>query len=154
MSEFDKTHDEPLFMAMNDEGESIVSSVKQARATLGHFATAFSKPQFRKAYFLVKTRFEDQDEPGEFVHIWLLVNDVLGDLLFCSTFEVPEGFGGLEEGQSYVLAEDRIEDWMINEDGRLFGGLSIRLQREALPETDREDFDRHAGISEYVDEMP
>jgi len=154
MGAFDQHDGEPLFMAMSDDNEALVLSVEEARTTLCHFKAAFSKPKFSSAYFLMKARFEDSSEAAHFAHIWLQVNDILEDLLFCSTFEVPENFGGLESNQSYVLEEDRVEDWMINDNGRLYGGFSVRLQRKALPDADKSEFDRYTGVSEYVEEMP
>lgn len=75
-------------------------------------------------------------------------------LVFCSVFEAPEGFGGLRAGQSFVLGRDDVEDWMINDDGKLYGGFSIRLQRDLIPVEERESFDRYTGIHEYREEMP
>jgi uncharacterized protein YegJ (DUF2314 family) len=171
MSAFDERHDAPLFMAMSDDDEALVSSVEKAKETLPHFKTAFSKPRYKAAYFMVKSRFVNRDEAGEeailwqahfagqydaqeTTHIWLAVNDVLGELLFCSTFESPENSIGLHERASFVLQDGNVEDWLINDGGRLYGGFSIRLMRYAVAEKDRDSFDRYAGISEYMDSMP
>jgi len=171
MGAFDKKQEEPLFVAMRDDNAALVDAVKKAKETLPYFRKAFSKPQYRRACFLAKALFVDTGQAGKgavvwkthfaddysrrpTAHIWLRVNDVLEDLLFCSTFEAPESFGGLRAGQSFVLSPDHTEDWMINQNGRLYGGLSLRLQRSTIPSSDRDSFDRYAGITEYCDEMP
>ena len=154
MGLFKRRKKEPLFMAMSDESNALSLSVKRARDTASSFRAAFSKPEFKSSMFLAKSMFEDKNEPGEYAHLWLLVNDVLDDLLFCSVCEAPSGFSGVEEGQSYVLTDDKIEDWMINDDGRLYGGFSIRLQRSLLPEAERGNFDEYVGITDYLEELP
>jgi uncharacterized protein YegJ (DUF2314 family) len=171
MEAFDKDQNEPLFIAMRDDNAALANAVKRAKETLPCFRNAFSKPQYRRACFMAKTLFVDTGEAGKgavvwkthfaddyagrpTAHIWLRLNDVLEDLLFCSTFEAPESFGGLSAGQSFVLGPDDTEDWMINQNGRLYGGLSLRLQRSIIPASDRDSFDRYAGITEYSDDMP
>jgi uncharacterized protein YegJ (DUF2314 family) len=171
MGVFDKEQKEPLFIAMRDDDTTLANAVKRAKETLPYFRKAFAKPQYRHACFMAKTLFVDTGEAGTgavvwkahfaagyagrpTAHIWLRVNDVLEDLLFCSTFEAPESFGSLGAGQSFVLTPDDTEDWMINQNGRLYGGLSLRLQRSIIPASDRDGFDRYAGITEYSDEMP
>lgn len=141
-------------MAMNDEEKALTLSVERARDSLGSFRSAFKNPQYSSAMFLAKTKFEDQNDPGSYAHLWLLVKDVLDDVVFCSVCESPEGFGGVEEGQTYVLTDDKVEDWMINDDGRLFGGFSIRLQRSLLPEEERDEFDKYIGINNYSEILP
>src|SRR6185436_9618280 len=43
-----------------------------------------------------------------------------------------------------------IFDWMVlTEDGRLFGGFTLRVSRSKLPESRRADYDRHIGVRVY-----
>jgi uncharacterized protein YegJ (DUF2314 family) len=168
MSESDE---EPLFVAMSDDDETLVTAVAKAKKTLPHFKRAFSESQYKGAYFLVKASFLNRDETGEDAlalkvsmvgqyhptqasHIWLAVNDILEDLLFCTTFEVSNGFIGLKNGASYVLEDEDINDRIINDDGKVYGGFSMRGLRNAIAEKNRERFDAHTGISEYSEDMP
>ena len=59
-----------------------------------------------------------------------------------------------EEGASFVVEEEIIEDWMIKQEQIVYGGFSMRVIRSALAEKDRETFDTHSGIREFINRMP
>ena len=51
--------------------------------------------------------------------------------------------------ESKRLGED-IFDWMVlSEDGRLFGGFTLRVSPSKLPESERADYDRYVGVRVY-----
>jgi uncharacterized protein YegJ (DUF2314 family) len=60
----------------------------------------------------------------------------------------------LEEGELFLLKQDQVEDWMINVDGLIYGGYSLRLAREMTPKSDRHDFDEHIGLRQFTDNKP
>jgi len=94
------------------------------------------------------------EHPAPELHLWLRVHDVLEDVFFAHVFEAPEGLPGLSAGDTYVVAADQIEDWMINVDGVVYGAYTLRLQRERLPELMRYEFDQHVGVRKFSDELP
>ena len=69
--------------------------------------------------------------------------------LFIGTyFELPKE---LIEYKNIVVSRDKIEDWMIDDHGYLFGGYSLRLQRKRLPQNEKSSFDKYIGIKIYND---
>ncbi len=153
MTNFDERDGQPLFMAMSNDNASLSAAIQRAKGSIQHFKAALRKPEYEGASFLVKGRFTDQGTE-DVAHLWLGVHDILEDIFFCSTFEVPEDFGGMESNQSYVMIEESIEDWMVNSNGRMYGGFTIRMQRELLPENERSSFDKYTGVTDYMEELP
>ena len=41
-------------------------------------------------------------------------------------------------------------DWMINDEGTLYGGFTLRYQRAKLAPEERPAFDEHIGVVQYV----
>lgn len=161
---------EPLFGTLADDAPALLRSIREARATVSCFTRAFSTRTNKSAVYLVKLPLIDagpergvcvwnEERASEYrngpaLHLWLRVHDALDDLLFAHAFEAPEGLKGLSVGQTYVVGPSDIEDWMINVDGLVYGGYSIRIQREALPVAQRPEFDAYAGIGRFSDELP
>jgi uncharacterized protein YegJ (DUF2314 family) len=67
---------------------------------------------------------------------------------------VQEGRGRGRGGDTYVVTADQIEDWMINVDGLVYGAYTLRLQRDALPESERAEFDNYVGIHSFSADLP
>jgi uncharacterized protein YegJ (DUF2314 family) len=170
MTSSDNGSVEPLFATLSDDDEALIRSVAKARETLPHFKAAFSKPEFKAASFMIKAPFLDRSDAGEkalvrtadvaaayptlpVAHLWLSLSSVLEDLLFCSVFEAPRQLR-LKSGDSFVIKEQFIEDWMINDQGEVYGGFSLRVIRNALAERDKDAFDAHTGIRAFREEVP
>ena len=49
-----------------------------------------------------------------------------------------------------TVANADVMDWMVNDDGTLHGGFSLRLARSRLPHAERPGFDRHIGVQTYA----
>ena len=47
-----------------------------------------------------------------------------------------------------------MEDWMIDHQGFVYGGFSLRVLRDRLGEIDKQRFDEHTGIREFKQDMP
>ena len=162
--------DEPLFANLKDDDTALIDAVAVAKRTLPQFVNAFTKKRFALAAYLVKMPFLDRNDIGEpalvrtsevaaehpaqqMCHLWLAVNSVLEDLLFCTVLESPAALR-LATGASFVIDASLIEDWMINQHGIVYGGFSMRVIRNRLPEHKRGRFDDHTGIREFKDLVP
>ena len=170
MNSGDETSGEPLFANLCDDDPSLVAAVAKARETLEHFKAALCKASFNEASFMVKVPFLDRSVAGEealvqtadvaaeypslpIAHLWLRLNSVLDNLLFCSVSEAPECLG-LKEGDSFVVQEEITEDWMIYQEGIVYGAFSLRAIRSSLAEKDRTRFDAYTGIHEFKGDTP
>jgi uncharacterized protein YegJ (DUF2314 family) len=158
---------EPRFGEITD-ALALRQAIEQARATVLRFASAFSAQKFKSAPYLVKVPLVRSGPQGEVcvwsaevasehptpeLHLWLQVHDALDDLFFAHVVEAPENFG-LTAGDTYVVTADQIEDWMINVDGLVYGAYTLRLQRDALPESARAEFDNYVGVHGFSAELP
>lgn len=165
-----KVPDEPLFAHLNDDDPALLEAVDVAKQSLPQFVEAFTKNRFTPAVYLVKVPFIDRDDIGEsalvrtpdvtteyptqrMCRLWLAVNSVLDDLLFCSVLESPVSLR-LAMGASFVIESSLVEDWMINQDGIVYGGFSMRVIRKQLPEHDHRRFDNYTGIREFKQLVP
>jgi uncharacterized protein YegJ (DUF2314 family) len=77
------------------------------------------------------------------------VRGLLGTGFHASVFEIPPEFKGYREGDELEVPETAVVDWMVNRDGVLHGGFSLRYQRSLLPEGQRAEFDQHIGVLRY-----
>ena len=137
----------------------------EARRTLPLFMDAASKKRFSPASYSVKVPFIDRSHLGEqailrtaetaaenptgpICHLWLTVTSISDDLIFCSVVEAPDELH-LKMGDSFVVASESIEDWMINVGGTAFGGFSLRVIRSRLGKEGQMKFDEHTGIRDF-----
>ncbi len=77
---------------------------------------------------------------------------MLDDLFFCFVGEAPKQLG-LKKGDSFVIAEELVEDWMIDHQGVAYGGFSLCVLRHRLGEIDKRKFDEHTGIHEFKQDV-
>lgn len=170
MNEHAHSPGDPIFVNLSDADPALIAAVVEAREKLTQFKAAFSARQFSPAVYLVKVPFVDRSSVGQtslvatsqvkaenpklpIAHLWLGVTSTLDDLFFCSVGEAPEQLG-LKKGDSFVIAEEVLEDWMIDHQGVAYGGFSLRVLRNRLGEIDRRRFDEHTGISEFKPDVP
>jgi hypothetical protein len=66
-----------------------------------------------------------------------------------SVFEMPPEFEGLRVGDQLNVSDDGVMGWMVNPDGGLRGGLSLRHQRSLLPAEMHGWYAQYFGGSEY-----
>jgi uncharacterized protein YegJ (DUF2314 family) len=155
----------PLFMDLNEGDPAVLEALSEARSTFPEFLDAVLKTRFSPAIYLIRVPFIDRSEAGEqalvrtpeaaaesptrpICHLWLSVTSIMDDLIFCSVGEAPVALH-LKRGDTFVVASESIEDWMINHGGICFGGFSLRVIRSRLQKGERTKFDAHTGIREF-----
>ena len=150
---------EPLFHAVRDRDAEVDGAHALAASTIGRFRSLIAeKPE---AAAMAKLRFRDPDlsesqARDAFFYLWLsdvVYHDPEG-LYSGAFFEVPDGFEKWHAvGSRLAFDPEDVFDWMIIEEGTAFGGFTLRLQRERLPESRREDFDSHIGVRSFTAEL-
>jgi uncharacterized protein YegJ (DUF2314 family) len=148
--------DEPLFKNINREDSEIQKAHSLAAETIDRFEQ-YVREQ-RNVTYMAKLRFRDPDLSEElgtdqFLYMWLTnVFYHEEEKLFSGTFfEVPEEMQKWHQvGQRLGFEHDDVFDWMINDNGKVKGAFTIRVNRSRL-KTDSEklEFDEYIGISEY-----
>lgn len=104
-----------------------------------------------------KLRFKDPgltEKHGEdrFVYLWLAGIEVGdGETLVGTFFEVPpELMQWHQPGQRLQFERGDIFDWFVNDDGLMYGGFTMRVQRSRLPAGERDSFDQYTGVRQWV----
>ena len=140
---------EPRFVHLSPT--SLVEAASKAKATLPRFREALGRPRRDGAFYGVKVHFA-RAGGTEGWHIWLAVNDLFADLYFCAPIELPADFVGLAMGESKLVTDEEVEDWIILDGGTLHGGFSLRAFREQLPAAERAGYDSYMGVTDYAGE--
>lgn len=139
--------DEPLFIATRDTDPAFLQTVRDAQASLVGFRRLLQSSQAAEWYPCVKTRLTAGSETA---FVWLLVVRVMRSGFMASVFEIPPQFEGVRVGDEVRVSDDEVMDWMLNQNGVLHGGFSLRYQRSLLPPEKHAWYDRHIGVSEYA----
>jgi len=143
-------------MAIPDTDPAFQSAYDRASATVPRFIAHIQSGI--KAFCCAKLRFRDPDESerlGEDIFLFLWLSGVqyqANERLFSGAFfEVPPELQKWHQvGQRLAFDGEDIFDWMVlTEEGRLFGGYTLRVARSKLPESKREDYDRYVGVRVY-----
>jgi len=141
---WENDHDEPLVIAISKDDQDIKEATNEAQKSLDVFLNLYDEYKDNlEVFFAIKVPLNDGDET---VHFWFTFKGIQGGLFSGEHFELPEA---LLCFKTVSVKREDIEDWMINDHGHLYGGYTIRVMRNRLPENEREQFDEYGGISVY-----
>lgn len=154
-TKFGKSQDEPLFMTIAEDDPAMLNAYERAYQTAGVFLSLLE--QKPNAFHLAKIRFRDPDESarlGGDCHVFMWLHQVCHhdeENLFSGVFfEVPPQLQKWHQpGQRMGFQSDSIFDWMVNDSGHLYGGFTLRVAREKIPEAERISYDQYIGVSVY-----
>ena len=155
-SNFPERPNQPLFTAIAKSDTDFQEAYAAASRTLPQFSEHLQGGT--PACCSAKLSFRDPDESdrlGEdrLLYLWLTgVQYDAEERVFSGTFfEVPTELQKWHQvGQTLTFEGEDIFDWMVlTEDGRLFGGFTLRVSRSKLPEGERADYDRYIGVRVY-----
>jgi len=151
---FGDDSDEPVFMALKKSDPALSGAAERARATIGRFRELIAGLQGDDVFHSAKLRVRDPERSEAegkdwFFYVWVHFVRIDGDGFVGETIRAPTGAPQLEDGQVHRFAESEIYDWMVNDDGRLHGGFSLRVMRTKLPEEQRAAYDRYIGVVSY-----
>jgi len=120
-------------------------TISKAKETLDTFRSLF---EGREPWApLVKTELA---HAGGRCFVWLNNVQITNDGFVAQIFEIPPSLEGFEIGDSVIVDSEDVLDWMINDNGTLHGGYSLRYHRDRLPEHERSAFDEHLGVQTYA----
>lgn len=120
------------------------ATIEAAQDSLDEFRELL--PEFDSSSALIKTELSDGEAQA---FVWLMNTQASGEGFVAELFEVPDSISGLQVGQAFEIGSEAILDWMINDDGRLHGGFSLRYHREKLSAKEQAAFDTHIGVINY-----
>ncbi|MEW4455125.1 DUF2314 domain-containing protein [Bremerella sp. JC817] len=137
----------PKFRQINSNDDAYKQTVIDAQKSLDTFRAMLPADGSHRMDAMIKFRFTD----GDFSAFMWLFSTRLDERGFAAVFfEVPEQVTSVEVGDEAVVTPDEVIDWMVNDDGNLHGGFSIRYQRERMPEAERAAYDEYIGVQRYL----
>jgi uncharacterized protein YegJ (DUF2314 family) len=146
---------DPRFIAIRDGDPEMQQAYAQAAETVSLFQEFVERTGDHMC--CAKLRFRDPDrseELGEDRFLFLWLNSVYyhqAERLFSGAFfELPAEFTKWHQvGKRLGFEADDIFDWMVNDDGHLYGGFTLRVVRAHLPEQDRARYDKYTGVTAW-----
>ncbi len=146
----------PIFRDTDKNDPKVIEAHSKCANSIGDFVN-FVKEE-RLVTYMAKLRFIDPDlseKNGHEYVFYLWLNDVLfhenDNMLSGVFFEVPEGFEKWHAvGSRLGFDPEDVFDWMINDEGHVKGGFTIRATREKLEtEFEKKEYDEYIGIKSY-----
>ncbi|MFL5243709.1 MAG: DUF2314 domain-containing protein [Gemmataceae bacterium] len=122
-------------------------TIRDAHATLDQFRSMLPADSGRRQDAMVKTEIKQGDNQA---FMWLSNTRMSGNDFVAKFFEISERFSNYHVGDELEIPEEAVLDWMVNDNGVLHGGFSIRYYRSTLPENEREQYDRYIGAVVYA----
>ncbi|HNY31523.1 MAG TPA: DUF2314 domain-containing protein [Fibrobacteria bacterium] len=137
----------PRFVQFNKQDAEYLETVRRAKETLSDFRRKL--PQDGSGLFgaMLKIELTEKDNSA---FIWLINTSIHGDGFVAEMCEVPKFFQNFSIGQSFNIHPDEIVDWMINDDGTIYGGFSLRYHRSKLSDEEKIEFDENLGANKYA----
>jgi uncharacterized protein YegJ (DUF2314 family) len=149
---------EPIVTAISRNDPEMKAAYRKASQSMADFVSHLTVGDGR--WCSAKLCFKDPDESdrlGEdrLLYWWLeFASYHAEEGLFSAEFtELPSCLEPYHHiGQRLTFEGEDIFDWRVNTDGRLYGGFTIRVARQRLPEDEIAEYDRYIGVSEYLQE--
>lgn len=132
---------EPTIYGVKSEDKEMNAAIEKANQTLNDFNTGLSNPKAES--LALKVEFADSNG---IEHMWI------GDVEFKDgkysgiLNNDPEYIKEYKAGDKIDIDPSKISDWMYIENGKLFGGYTIKVLRNRMTEEERKQFDAESGM--------
>ena len=155
-SRFTAPESEPIFVAVPNKEKDLHDAYSKASETMVEFKKHVTTPGTHICS--VKLKFRDpklSEELGEdrFAFIWLTATHFHDEdnLYAVEFFEVPKEFHEWHQvGQRLAIEAEDVFDWMVNYDGYVYGGFTLRAVKKHLSEADKAAHDEYLGVNEWA----
>lgn len=137
----------PRFDHVRSSDPAYQQTILDAQESIEQFRAMLPSDGTPRPDALIKTKLVDGDNSA---FMWLNNTATEGDNFTAELFEVPDTLPNFTIGVRYVVTLEELMDWMVNENGRLTGGFSLRYNRARMSDADKLDFDQHIGVTEYT----
>lgn len=137
----------PKFHQIREADPEYQKTIHSARSTLKTFREMLPADGSPRSNAMVKTTVTEKDTHS---FMWLSNVQAIGQDFVAEFFEAPNASSAIKVGDRLTVAEDTLLDWMVNDNGVLYGGFSLRYHRSLLPEDERAPFDEYLGVINYA----
>jgi uncharacterized protein YegJ (DUF2314 family) len=122
-----------------DDDPKMNAAIEKARSTVNTFIAALNSPKAGQTSFTVKKAFSDGKHTE---HMWLSPVTYDGTTFQGVVNNDADMVSNVKIGQKASVGPKEISDWMYVENGKLVGGYTVRVLREAMPANERAEFDK------------
>lgn len=134
------------FLFVRKADDEFQATIVAAQDTLGEFRRLLADTSHQR-FPLVKALLS---ETGYRAYIWLSVASHDSAGFIGEIFELPSEFKEYFVGDQIEVPDSDVKDWMINDEGKLHGGYSLRHARSKMTDAEKAAFDEHVGVDSYV----
>lgn len=134
---------EPDIYNTDSDDAEMNEAIDQSRATFKDFSAAFDNRKPTQAYFSIKMAFPT--ETGS-EHIWLSDVTKTKETFYGKIDNLPTEVTSVQFGQIIEIDPSKISDWFYVDNGKLIGGLTIRVVRDRMTPEERKQFDEEYGV--------
>lgn len=132
---------EPTIYNVERSDREMNEAITKANQTLSDFNLILLNPKIEvKA---LKVKFET---PKGNEHIWLSNIQYENGKYSGVLDNLPEYITEYKIGDKIEIENSKISDWMYVENGKLFGGYTIKLLRSRMTESEKKEFDAENGL--------
>lgn len=133
--------DQPDIYNVKASDAEMNEAIEKAKQTLHDFNAALLNPEIEVKS--LKVKFQNQTDAE---HLWLS-NIMFKDGKYTGILDnEPEYFTEYKIGDTIDVDDKNISDWMYIKNGKLFGGYTIKVLRNRMSESEREQFDAESGM--------
>lgn len=132
---------QPDIYHLEDNDKEMAQAIIEANETLSNFNLALANPKIEVKSLKVKFESDNGNE-----HIWLS-NVTYKNGKYSGVLDnEPEDITEHKIGDKIAVDSKNISDWMYLEDGKLFGGYTIKVLRNRMSAPGRNQFDAESGM--------
>ena len=115
---------------VDDEDETMNAAIETAKKTFSQFERNWKRNDIEG--FSVKLAMQTDDDDLE--HIWFTPIEIGDEQLIATCANDPKSVTGLQFGDVRTVDRSAVSDWMIMENGKCYGGYTIRVLSERDPD--------------------
>lgn len=132
---------EPAIYGVESEDKEMNAAIEKANQTLNDFNIGLSNPKAQSQ--ALKVAFTDSNGTE---HMWVGNVEFNNGKYSGILNNDPEFVTEYKAGDKIDIDSSKISDWMYIENGKLFGGYTIKVLRNRMTDEERKQFDAESGM--------
>jgi len=132
---------EPAIYSVKSEDQEMNQAMTKANQTLNDFNTGLSNHNASNQ--ALKVAFTNAQGTE---HMWIGTIELKDGKYSGILNNEPEFVKEYKSGDTIEIDASKISDWMYLENGKLFGGYTIKVLRNRMSEEERKQFDAESGM--------